>query len=252
MRSKLNLGCGYDHRPIGWINADVDERIFPDLTVGGYQQLDDSGTEEMLLIRGNDAPDFYGSYLPIGQGELKQVMACHIFEHVDKANVVSLLREIRRVLAPGGQLLIVCPDIDTIIRHFVTLDGSRLGGNAKFSDNPSPWGSTPDERWTGDTAVELLREAVLEDDPDDRRLPTSEHQWNTYGSRLSDITRKVFPDTVLLGVAGPPQKIVEQSFDANTTNFGKCRVTWVDPDSGYEWPTAGWHNFSCAVLATAS
>lgn len=195
-------------------------------------------------------------YLPIVDNEMNQVMACHMLEHVSLRHIVSLLEEIKRVLATGGQLLIICPDVDTIIRHFVTLDRGRLGGGARFSGNPTPanFGPNTGAKWTAEDATQLLMEVVLEDDPNDQKLPTSEHRWNTYGSRLLSITRKVFPDTVLLGVAGRTQEICEQGFDPNPSDSSikNNEFTWLDPNSGLEWPTTGWHAFSCAVLATAS
>ena len=261
-RSKLNLGCG-EHRPIGWINADTDQKFWPDLKVRKSRALDRRGTEEMLLDGSyyeTNTHTIFDHYLPIDDNEMNQVMACHMLEHVTKRHVVSLLKEIQRVLTPGGQLLIICPDIDTIIRHFLTLDRGRVGGNAGFSGNLKPmnFGPNPGTKWTGEDATQLLMEAVLEDDPNDQKLPTSEHKWNTYGSRLLDVTKKVFPNTVLLGVAGRTQEICEQGFDPNDPNASigvenlHGEFTWVDPNSGLEWPTTGWHAFSCAVLATAS
>ena len=214
-----------------------------------------------MLLKGayheTSTATLFHRYLPIGDNEMNQVMACHMLEHVAFRHVVSLLEEIKRVLAPGGQLLIICPDVDTIIRHFVTLDHGKLGGNAKFSGNPTPMNFDLDvgAAWTAEHATKLLMEIVLEDDPNDQKLPTSDHRWNTYGSRLLDITRKVFPDTVLLGVAGRTQEICEQELNPCAPDFTvkeNNEFTWLDPNSGLEWPTSGWHAFSCAVLATAS
>lgn len=54
-----------------------------------------------------------GEPLPFDDGEISGVLAYHFFEHLDGAIVVSVLREIERVLKPGGILNTVIPHWDS-------------------------------------------------------------------------------------------------------------------------------------------
>lgn len=50
---------------------------------------------------------FDGTYLPFAENEFDGVIASEVFEHV--FNLQVCLKEIHRVLKPGGRLLITCP-----------------------------------------------------------------------------------------------------------------------------------------------
>jgi predicted SAM-dependent methyltransferase len=61
-----------------------------------------------------DLPDWHaGEPLPFVEGEVSGILAYHFFEHLDGAIVVSVLREIERVLKPGGILNAVIPHWDS-------------------------------------------------------------------------------------------------------------------------------------------
>lgn len=53
-----------------------------------------------------------GDALPFADGEVDFVYAEHFFEHLFLDEAMALLREIQRVLAPGGVLRIASPDAD--------------------------------------------------------------------------------------------------------------------------------------------
>lgn len=231
---KLNFGCG-SHQPSGWVNGDIDISVFPDGLDDHHVLLKQNPLERPIGYADGDI-----THLPFPDGNVQQVMMCHVLEHIRPEDVVRTLREVRRVLRVGGQLLIICPDIYTILTHMLDLPrpfprgNPQLGGDINFSDPPKPigLGQTP---WTTEEVVRLLfADVVLEDDPIDPELPRSGHKWNTYGSRLLNVVKRVFPSTVLL-----PQTY---------RGFGR----WNDPDSGYEWPTSGWQELTCAVLATVT
>jgi predicted SAM-dependent methyltransferase len=130
---RLNLGSGFHPKP-GWINVD--------------------------LIDGADLQLDLRERLPFADGSASQIYSEHFFEHLSLANTddpsswqldtpgapsdaITLLRECRRVLAPGGRLDIVVPDAEAI------LDAYALQPRERFvlADwwGP-PWADTPMHR----------------------------------------------------------------------------------------------------------
>ncbi|ALA61140.1 class I SAM-dependent methyltransferase [Nitrospira moscoviensis] len=81
---KLNLGCSV-HRLPTYINVDVQEKFKPDI-VSNATSLAFAGDNEYDLIR-----------------------ASHILEHFDLKDCRSVLAEWRRVLKPGGYLIVCVP-----------------------------------------------------------------------------------------------------------------------------------------------
>lgn len=59
-----------------------------------------------------------GTGLPFGDGSLAGVFSEHCLEHFPQPEAAKLLREIRRVLAPGGTLRLVVPDGELYLRAY--------------------------------------------------------------------------------------------------------------------------------------
>jgi Methyltransferase domain len=91
---KLNLGSGRS-RIEGWLNVDVPPA---DL--------------EMQLNWG----------LPFGEGLVQYVYLSHVLEHLYKREAFELLRDVHRVLAPGGVARVVVPDIEKCMHAYVQND----------------------------------------------------------------------------------------------------------------------------------
>ncbi len=92
---KLHIGCGKGHLP-GWINIDVHPAPLA-----------------MNVLRG----------LPFGDGSTGFVFVSHLLEHLYfPRDVQPFLAELRRVLAPGGIVRIVVPDIGKCIEAYVHND----------------------------------------------------------------------------------------------------------------------------------
>ena len=89
---KLNIGCG--RRVLdGWINVDTKSR-------GNAPDVDAD-------VRELPFPDNYAD----------EVMAIHLIEHFYIWEVPDVVNEWKRVLKPGGKLVIECPDLEKTIKH---------------------------------------------------------------------------------------------------------------------------------------
>lgn len=105
----INIGCG--HRPFAsedsfrWINVDLDIR-------------DPSGYE----YRQGDA-----TKLPLDDGLADEVFSCHVIEHFWPWEVADVVKEWRRVLKPGGRIVVECPNLVKCMQLLV---------QAEATDNP--------------------------------------------------------------------------------------------------------------------
>ena len=90
---RLHFGCGRRRIP-GWLNVDVAGSEFDvDLAAGRLPWSDDS---------------------------FDAAVSQHVIEHLDlSSELVPLLRELRRVLRPGGEIWLSCPDLEKLCRAYV-------------------------------------------------------------------------------------------------------------------------------------
>lgn len=113
---QVNLGSGDRYAP-GWVN--VDHQGCPhqkDLTVD---------------LRGE---------LPWNEGELKRVFMGHLLEHLKVHECISLLSRLRHVVAPGGEVMIVGPDL-------YIAEGMAVAGTLEVTLDSLRYGA---DRWGGD------------------------------------------------------------------------------------------------------
>jgi predicted SAM-dependent methyltransferase len=94
---RLNWGCG-DYPDGGWINSDIKA------TPGVHMTRD---------IR-------YG--LPLETGCIEYAVSIHALPEIHYRDQVPALRELRRVLEPGGVLRLALPDLDKAIRAYLDED----------------------------------------------------------------------------------------------------------------------------------
>lgn len=111
---KVHLGCG-DVRLPGWLNVDLNDGIAVDLN------------ENILDIQ-------------FGEGTIKEIYACHVFEHLEPAQCSKLLVSCHSWLCCGGKLSLAVPDFSAIVLHYlkfndlVALRGLLLGGGKDAYD----------------------------------------------------------------------------------------------------------------------
>lgn len=92
---QLHVGCGRCHLE-GWINLDVYPAPLATNVLWG---------------------------LPFAEGSVRRVFLSHLLEHLFYPNdVAPFLAELHRVLAPGGRIRVVVPDIEQCLRAYVDGD----------------------------------------------------------------------------------------------------------------------------------
>jgi len=90
---KLHLGCGRRYIP-GFIHVDLDD----------FPHVDYRHDVRTLPEYGDDAVGL--------------IYACHVLEYFDRVEVLEVLREWRRVLAPGGTLRVAVPDFAALVEVY--------------------------------------------------------------------------------------------------------------------------------------
>lgn len=124
----LNLGCGHKHLPHPWVNVD--------LIAKGQDPDINADVRDLHMIPDNHADI---------------VAAFHVIEHFYRWEVPGILEEWRRVLKPGGQIILECPDIRKVLFHMVNNNNDpsytmwALYGNPWHKDPAMchRWGYTP-------------------------------------------------------------------------------------------------------------
>lgn len=142
---RLNWGCG-DHVAPGWINSDVKPG---------------AGTDLVADIREG---------LPLETGSVDYAVSIHALPEFSFPELVPVLEELRRVLAPGGTLRLALPDLDRGI------DAYRSGDESYFKVSPEEarslggrfvvqmlWYGWSRSLFTTDFALELLEKAGFTD-----------------------------------------------------------------------------------------
>ena len=96
--------------------------------------------------------------LPFPDGHADEVMAIHLFEHLYRWDAPAALREWRRVLKPGGLLILELPDLFKCCQNVLANKGERLGAWGLYGD-PGYREPLMVHRW-GWTFAELKAELV--------------------------------------------------------------------------------------------
>jgi predicted SAM-dependent methyltransferase len=98
--SRLHLGCGNKRIP-GWLNID--------------------------LVGTNPIVDLGCGRLPWKNRVFDVAVSQHVVEHLElESEFVPLLTELKRVLKPGGELWLSCPDLEIVCRSYVACKGRDL------------------------------------------------------------------------------------------------------------------------------
>lgn len=105
---RLHLGCGRRRVP-GFLNVDV------------------AGSELDL--------DLGAGALPFADGVFDVVVSQQVIEHLElESELLPLLHDLVRVLSPGGEAFLACPDMESICRSYLS-----DGGAALLADRKKRW-----------------------------------------------------------------------------------------------------------------
>lgn len=117
---KINIGCG---RKIlaGWVNTDIQAR---------------DGVDHVCDLRAVPLPDECADV----------VQAMHVIEHVYRWEAPDALREWRRLLKPGGLLILELPDLEHACRNLLRGRGDQMAMWPLYGD-PGPMDVHNCHRW---------------------------------------------------------------------------------------------------------
>jgi predicted SAM-dependent methyltransferase len=130
--SKLHLGC-FDQVYPGWHNTDVTrQRLIARVP----------GLAGLLHRLGRLSPDVYAAHqrgvfrhvhyldltrpFPFAAATFDYVFSAHVLEHLFPPEAEDCLREVHRVLRPGGVLRLVVPDLDRMVAEYDPANTERL------------------------------------------------------------------------------------------------------------------------------
>lgn len=138
LRHRLNWGCG-PVRPPEWVNSDVEPGD------------------------GVDLPCDIRQGLPVPDDTFDCVVSIHVLEQLPYLELDAALRELRRVLKPGGIIRLAVPDLDRAImayregdpRYFYVPDRDVASIGGKLSVQMTWYGSSR-SLFTYDFLEELL------------------------------------------------------------------------------------------------
>lgn len=64
--------------------------------------------------------------LPYAESTFRHVFSSHVFEHLPRAKLALLLRELHRVLRPGGTMRVSVPDLTIMVKNYSEQDGDAF------------------------------------------------------------------------------------------------------------------------------
>ena len=149
---RLHFGA-FDVVHDGWLNTDVTPHLMAARVPGlaraarALGRLDDErwaayrdGRFRALRYLDVTRP------LPFRDDVFEAALGSHVLEHLAPDEAAALLRELRRVLAPGGVLRIAVPDLDAVVASYdpckpdAFLDGLLQGRTRSRSRHRHWWG----------------------------------------------------------------------------------------------------------------
>ena len=121
---KLHLGA-FDCSVDGWCNTDITQHLWVGRIPGlawllwkfslipseRYEQHN-KGVFRQLRYLDLTRP------LPFADGSVEAIFSSHVFEHLFRGEVASLIAECFRVLKPGGIIRVVVPDLERVVALF--------------------------------------------------------------------------------------------------------------------------------------
>ncbi len=118
---KLHLGA-FDCAVSGWVNTDITPHMWIGKIPGAARVLKWAGILSAERYRQHRSGTFKNLRyldltrpLPFADDSVEAVFSSHVLEHLFADEVERLIRELHRVLKPGGICRVVVPDLEKIV-----------------------------------------------------------------------------------------------------------------------------------------
>lgn len=160
MKLKLNIGCGNKRVP-GYTGVDAVKRSAAEIIAPAWE-------------------------IPLDDGAAEEILAVHIWEHFYRWECDKVIAEWKRLLVPGGLLVLELPDLWKCCRNVVDrIEGRKV-------DQLSMWGLYGDPRdedpymthrwgWTPQTLADYLTECGF------TAIKEKKPQFHRVGAELRDM-----------------------------------------------------------------
>lgn len=122
---RINVGCGHTATP-SWMNFDnslalrlAKIPLLPEL-LKAFRLIDTPQYQFILFAQSNQVK--YGDAtkrLLVADASVEVLYSSHMFEHLDRTEASSFLKEARRVLKPGGIIRLAVPDIERQVHEYL-------------------------------------------------------------------------------------------------------------------------------------
>lgn len=139
---KLNLGC-FDRAIDGWINTDITPHIFiakVPLVALALRRLGRITEERYQQHRAGifDTLRYLdlGRPFPLRDNTVDYCFSAHVLEHLYREQAIRCVREVYRVLKPGGVFRVTVPDLDLAVAKYDSQDPDVLLKLVYESDQP--------------------------------------------------------------------------------------------------------------------
>ncbi|HJZ23925.1 MAG TPA: methyltransferase domain-containing protein [Candidatus Babeliales bacterium] len=107
---KINLGCGYEHFPQGWLNIGLfDEK---DISYAQIKKINDAYVLHFDLT----------NELPIEAGSIEYIYSSHFLEHIQFQQAIDLFKRLKKSLVKGGVVKLEVPDLNLWICKYYEND----------------------------------------------------------------------------------------------------------------------------------
>jgi len=107
---KINLGCGYENFPEGWLNIG----LFNEKNIN-YAQVKKINNAYVLHFD-------LTKELPIEPRSIQYIYSSHFLEHIPFKQAINLFKRLYKVLSKGGVIRLVVPDLNLWIRKYYEND----------------------------------------------------------------------------------------------------------------------------------
>lgn len=144
---RINVGCGMTPTQ-GWLNLDNSPSLrlarIPVLpaVLRGLGLLTDAQADFIQFARANRV--VYGDAvkgLALEDESVEVVYSSHMLEHLDRREAARFLREVMRILRPGGLVRIAVPDIRKLVSDYVASHDADafVESTDMWADRPADW-----------------------------------------------------------------------------------------------------------------